>query len=902
MNITMIGTGYVGLTTGTCLANLGNNVICLDVDEHKINLLKQGKVPIFEPGLKEMIERNVAEKRLSFTIDYKSAVESAEIIFLAVGTPEGAEGEANLTYLYKASQEVARYMNNYKIIVIKSTVPVGTSSQIKSLMEKHTQQPFDIVSNPEFLREGSAIRDFTSPDRVIIGVASEKAAVSMKKLYENMERPQNPIMITDIKSSELIKCASNAMLATRISFMNQLSPLCEKVGADVKEVAKGMGLDDRIGPRFLQAGVGYGGSCLVGDEEIIIKQNKVIYPIKLSELFAKFKDEKNIHVLSFDTNNRKTVFKQILGVTKRAYNDQIIKIRTKMNKYISTTADHPFIIYQNNKFTVKLACQLQINDELPSFLEMPVEMNNISIDVIEKIKETNSFNLNKIRVRSLIKQFKEYPEVIAQIKSLKTYRGRSRDILRDNCMTLEEFFQIEENLYPFITRNNVVLFTSKGNTTYCPAIIQVNKEFCRLLGYYISEGHIHYEQCLRGERARIGFHFNIKEHEFIQEVCSILEKLSIKYTLSNQEQNNTTSIIISSRVLAFIIDEILNCGINSYDARVPEIIYNLSNQQKQAFLSTVFRGDGHITKEKNTPAVVYDFGTISKQLITGMITLFHAVGIVPSYKKSKSKKSTDYAHFIRISGRDQIRKLPYFKDSKKQKEVEDRLQRYKKIIKPTGFKNISHEFATVKIREIVSNKEKVDVYSLEVEETKTFALSNGLIVHNCFPKDVKALAHTMKAYGLPSALFDAVDEINQRQKSYIIPKVKALLGNNLHGKRVALWGLSFKPRTDDIREAPSLTIIEKLLELGADVVAFDPVAKEHVAQLFPKIECGMTSLDTIKDADCLIIITEWDEFRYLDKKRIKELLRQPNIIDGRNIYHPEEMRELGFNYVSIGRV
>ena len=431
MKIAMIGTGYVGLTTGTCLASLGNNVVCLDIDKIKIDMLNQGKIPIFEPGLKELLERNVKEGRLSFTTSYKTAVESSEIIFLAVGTPEGNDGQANLSYILSAAEEVGKNMNEYKVIVVKSTVPVGTSEKIKDKIQLHARHDFDVVSNPEFLREGAAIRDFTSPDRVVIGAESDKAKEIMKRLYKGMERPQNPIMITDIKSAELIKCASNAMLAARISFMNQLAPLCEKIGANVKEVAVGMGLDKRIGSRFLQAGIGYGGSC--------------------------------------------------------------------------------------------------------------------------------------------------------------------------------------------------------------------------------------------------------------------------------------------------------------------------------------------------------------------------------------------------------------------------------------------------------------------------------------FPKDVKALAYTLRQNKCNADLLDAVDEINENQKSYIIPKIQKILGGDVKGKRIALWGLSFKPRTDDMREAPSLTIIKHLLDLGADVVAFDPVAKENTSVYFPSIEYGMTSLDTIKDADCLVIVTEWDEFRYLDKNRIKELLKQPNVVDGRNIYDPEEMKALGFNYVSVGR-
>ncbi len=273
MNITMIGAGYVGLITGACFANLGNNVICMDVDKEKIAMLNKGEMPIFEPGLKELAEHNIKERRLHFTTDSKEAITSSEVIFICVGTPSKEDGTADLKYVFEAARNIGKHMDSYKVVVDKSTVPVGTSEKIKQIIKENQaeQREFDIVSNPEFLREGLAISDFTIPDRIVIGVESGKAKEAMIKLYRAIERTGRPILVTDIKSAEIIKYASNGMLAARISFMNMLAPLCESVGADVKLVAKGMGLDSRIGPRFLQAGIGYGGSCFPKDVRAMIR-------------------------------------------------------------------------------------------------------------------------------------------------------------------------------------------------------------------------------------------------------------------------------------------------------------------------------------------------------------------------------------------------------------------------------------------------------------------------------------------------------------------------------------------------------------------------------------------------------------------------------------------------------
>ena len=433
MRITMVGTGYVGLTTGACLANLGNDVICLDIDENKISMLNGGEMPIYEPSLKDVVLRNVEEGRLRFTTDSKYAIESSDIIFIAVGTPEGEDGSADLKYVLAVAESIGKYMNGYKLIVDKSTVPVGTAEKVRQTIALHTNHEFDVCSNPEFLREGNAIRDFLNPDRVVIGVDNTKSKELMVKIYRGIERTGNPIMATDIKSAEMIKYASNAMLAIRISFMNQLAPLCEKVNADVKEVAKGMGLDKRIGSRFLQAGVGYGGSC--------------------------------------------------------------------------------------------------------------------------------------------------------------------------------------------------------------------------------------------------------------------------------------------------------------------------------------------------------------------------------------------------------------------------------------------------------------------------------------FPKDVKALIKTLQDYNCSASILDAVDRTNELQKLYVIPKVQSIFGssNGINGKKIAIWGLSFKPKTDDMREAPSIVIIKELQKQGAIIRAFDPIAQEESKKYLQGIEYASNAYDAVEGADCLILVTEWNEFRQLDFEKIKSLMAQPNIIDGRNVYEPEEMRKLGFKYHSIGR-
>ena len=271
MKLCVIGTGYVGLVVGTCFAESGNDVICVDIDQHKVAELRNGKVPIYEPGLEELIRRNTADGRLRFTADLSNAVKEGLVCFVAVGTPADTDGSADVRMVLQAATEVARVMPGYRVIVLKSTVPVGTADQVRETMAAHTAHPFDVISNPEFLKEGAAVEDFMKPDRVVIGGNSERAISLLKELYAPFVRTENPILVMDNRSAEMTKYAANAFLATRISFINEVANLCEKVGADVAEVRRGIGFDRRIGHYFLFPGVGYGGSCFPKDVRAVIR-------------------------------------------------------------------------------------------------------------------------------------------------------------------------------------------------------------------------------------------------------------------------------------------------------------------------------------------------------------------------------------------------------------------------------------------------------------------------------------------------------------------------------------------------------------------------------------------------------------------------------------------------------
>ncbi len=282
MNITVIGTGYVGLVSGTCFAETGNNVICVDIDKEKVDRMIAGEIPIYEPGLRTIFERNIREDRLKFTTDAKAAIDASEIVFLALPTPPGADGAADLSYVLNFADKMAGWLTEYKVIVDKSTVPVGTAEKVANVIRAKSKVDFDVVSNPEFLREGNAVSDFLKPDRVVIGTSSDRARKVMERLYDPFVRQGNPIIFMDERSAEMTKYAANSYLAARISFMNEIANLSEKLGANVDHVRLGMGSDTRIGKRFLFPGVGYGGSCFPKDVQALARAaNENDYEFKI---------------------------------------------------------------------------------------------------------------------------------------------------------------------------------------------------------------------------------------------------------------------------------------------------------------------------------------------------------------------------------------------------------------------------------------------------------------------------------------------------------------------------------------------------------------------------------------------------------------------------------------------
>lgn len=911
--ICVIGTGYVGLVTGTCFADMGNRVTCVDIIPEKIERLKQGILPIFEPGLEEMVERNVRSGRLFFTTSYPEGLDNADFIFIAVNTPTGtSQGGADMRYVESAAKSIAQELDHYAIIINKSTVPVGSGDVVTRIIRKNLTRPdarFAVVSNPEFLREGSAIQDFQTPDRVVLGSSDESAARQVATLYLPLRAP---IVITDLYTAEMIKYASNAFLATKISFINEIAQICERLGADVKEVAAGMGYDKRIGRAFLDAGLGYGGSCFEADETVFTLNSPNVAAERLDTLFAKggapFQGDvvelvqpTQQRVLAFDLENGQPVLADVKAITRRSYKGPMVTINTSMGRSLRVTADHPVILRKNEEFAILPAAAIAPGDHLIALCELPAVEQASSLNLIDLLKGTDLEADVYVRPtdNTVSEQYAQFAHAIPSDK-LKY----PNEIRRNNRMSLRLFRYLSEAGVLDVPIEKLQLYTAKGAAAMLNASIQVDADLLRLCGYYLAEGHISLDNGRADAvRERVGFSFHEQETEYVADVQRILRKWGLKYI--ERRSTHALTTIVSSRIFSWLLRDILRCGTRSENKALPRLAFNVSTDLRMELIRGAFSGDGAVTPVQDGQNVMLEYATVSKALADGMALLLQTLGIIPSIHTRWMNKSTQEAFILRVSGYEQIAALEDAFGDKRRARIAGLLAGYRRHIQPHGYKRHG-AFATLVVREVEREDVETTVYSMETS-TGTLIASSGLISHNCFPKDVRALAYMADEAGLHPQLLHAVMDINHDQRRLVVNKLTSILGS-LRGCVIGVLGLAFKPNTDDMREAASIDIIRWITSQGAEARVYDPVAMETGREALERegvrmeqVEFCQNSYEVARDVDALVVVTEWNEFKSLDMEQIRALMRRPVIIDGRNIYEPGSLNRLGFIYRGMGR-
>jgi UDPglucose 6-dehydrogenase len=876
----VIGTGYVGLVTAAGFAALGSEVYCVDIDAAKIEGLRAGRIPIWEPGLEELIAQH--RERMHFSTGLDDALEHARLLFVAVGTPPTYSGDADLSAVHAVVD--AMPASDRHALVMKSTVPVGTGESIERVFAEQGKG-FRYVSCPEFLKEGSAVRDFMAPDRVVIGDRGDWAGDAVEALYAPLGAP---IVRTDIKSAEMVKLASNAFLATKISFINEIANVCEETGADVVEVARGMGLDDRIGPKFLQAGIGFGGSCFAPEQTVLARVRGQARLVRLDQLWSLLDggDEEaiageDLEVLAWVPGEAEPEYMAVSLLTRRHYAGDVVEVRTQTGRRVRTTADHPFIVGDglgDELLTLKPAAELDTTDWLPLALGGPAGSAPERQPVLGVVAD-RAVPGEAVPVRP------ERREIDA-LHAVGHPRGAARrhDIERSGTLRLTEACAAGTAL-----RAAPIL----GSAAWNPLDFSIDEHFWRVVGLYVAEG-----RCSAGgERIQWSFDPERAPH-LVDEVVAYWQRHGV--TVRVNRSRTARVVTVASRLVCAWWTQLLGAGRTSCTQRIPDLAWEQTIARKRALLSGLWEGDGSWSLVDGGPSASLEWGTNSGELAEGVARLLADVGIVCSWRRGRTARSTAETHWLRVSGADQIERATFLVPERDRHDAEAALGRQARRIGPTGFRRF--DGGTPWVRVVDTRREPYDgwVYSLEVPGAHSVVANNGVVVHQCFPKDVTALKQLAGNSGYHFQLLNAVIEVNELQKRRVIAKLQKHLGS-LVGKEITLLGLAFKPHTDDMREASSLVLSARLQGAGARVRAYDPVAAEEARKLISGVELMSSAAAAIAGADAVVLVTEWPEFGALDLEEVAAAMRGSLLVDGRNFIDPQAARAAGLIYEAIGR-
>jgi UDPglucose 6-dehydrogenase len=895
--ISVVGVGWVGLVTASCFAELGHDVVAMDIDEAKVAALEAGDVPIHEPGLAELVAGN--RERLRFTTSVDELLAGARLMFCCVDTPPTYSGDADLSRVQAVVETLPP--DGDHVLIMKSTVPSGTGAAIR-----REKPDLTYVSCPEFLREGTAVEDFLHPDRVVIGAdpGDEAAADAVEELYRPLG---GDIVRTDVASAEMIKLASNAFLATKISFINEIANVCEGVGADVGEVARGMGLDERIGPSFLRPGLGFGGSCFSPNETALVRYRgwpRLVTFDRLWELCGGDESAENdeaiapsdLYAWSWIPGEAEPEWMPVSVLTKRDYDGEMVEVRTKMGRRVTVTADHPFIVGDGQDdavLTRVLAKDLTDRDWLPVAAGAVPGFEPRVYSIVGAI-EDGEVDAERVLVhpegREIDALAARTPEERREILTHPHPSQRMADIKRNGALRLPEACAAGMDL-----RGATVGTASNG--IFTPLTLDLGERFWRVVGLYLAEGCVHRNS--EGHPQRITWSFNLDhEQHLVDEVVAYWLSQGIEPLV--RRLATAHSVSVSSRILASWWLTTLGLGRTSYDQRIPEIVWEQSRERKRALLSAMWEGDGSWSLINGGPSVILEWGTISDELAEGAARLIGELGLICSWRRGRTSKSTKETHWLRISGADQVERALFLVPERHRNHVQDMLARQSKRIAPTGYRRFGDGAPWVRVVRTLTRRYAGPVYSLEVPGSHSVVASGGLVVSNCFPKDVSALKMLAGNSGYHFQLLTSVIEVNELQKRRVVQKLEKHLGA-LVGKRIALLGLAFKPNTDDMREASSLVLASRLQGEGATVVAYDPVAEDRAGELLPAVEMRDSALAAVDGADAVILVTEWPEFAELDWVEVAGRMANRVLIDGRNFLDAEAVRAAGFVYEGIGR-
>jgi nucleotide sugar dehydrogenase len=895
VKIAVVGLGYVGLPLALEFSKVGFEVLGIDVDKDRIEHIRRRVSYITDVPTKEL-KKAISAGKFSASGGF-TTLHRADVIIICVPTPLKRKYHPNISYIRQAVKSIAKNMKNGCLIVLESTTYPGTTQElILPLLEDHNLRhgrDFYLSFSPERIDPGNKDYPVHKIPKVVGGInkeATELAVLVYKNIIEKV------VPVSSARVAEVVKLLENTFRLVNIGLIDELAMMAHKMKIDIWEVIEAAKTKP-FGFMPFYPGPGVGGHCLDKEESIFVKEDNYLKGMQMYDFvnYIQGREDRDVEVLSFDPLKKTSVFKKVTAASVRPYFGQMVNITTQDGRRLKVTELHPMFVYNTDSWQLKYAKDLQRGDCLPLYLGLP-RFSNISnpmVDLIEHVKQKGLGLAGKIRVKPVGFSWKDYA---LEIKSV--LRKINKDKLPDNCweylsnnwLPLEHFYEIEKLRH--IEHSKVKLVSGRGASySEMPAQIALDADFCRLVGYYLSEG------CYTKDKsARIRFSFNCSEKEYIQDTVNILASLGIKTSIYQSKKCRTSCIKVSSNLFGFLIRDILDCGSNCYNMKIPAQIFSLGKEEKIGVLCGIFRGDacvehffGKWRYRKNQKNYFHNvntanisFFTSSQKLFQQLVILLHDLGIIPSFKRRK--------YTLSIFG---YKQLGFFRDifAGKKKEI---LLKYLALNKnkPVN-KTFKREkgFATVKVKDISLTKGDL-VYSIETVKPHSFVTSFGIAVHNCIPKDPLYLYWKARHHGFKPKFIKLASNIISRMPEYITERVvdllrhktpscvKATKGRQDAGSKIQVLvvGATYKKDIKDLRKSPAIDMIDAFHKKGIKVGYYDP--------LIPYLKINHVNLKSIglsREAlgrfDCTVIATDHSN---VDYDFILKHSRQ--IFDTRNVY------------------
>ncbi len=896
VTIAVYGMGKMGLPLAAVFADHGARVIGVDINERIVEMINRGENHVREePGLDELVRRNVEAGRLRATTDGVKAAKEADVMIILVPTLTDERGNIKLGPVYDVAEKISQGLEKGDIVITEATMPPGTTESLIPILEKSGLKlgEFGLAHAPERTMTGTAIRDITGQYPKIVGANDEKTLEAVIGIYGTINR-KGVIPMSSIKAAEAVKVFEGVYRDVNIALANELAMWCEEHGLDALEVFRAANTQPYC--HLHMPGAGVGGHCFAKGEFVFLDKNG-LEPLTVEELFDVIegnveetngvlikRPEREYRILSFDPVSERPTLERVTLATKRKLKpgERVLEIKTRTGRSIKLTENHIVWIYKDGSFIEKLAKDVRAGDRIAILTELPQKETPRVLDVISILSE----NPDGYRVK-----FAEMPKDVRALLHSKL-APKSYEYVRNNYIPLEYYGEFRRTL----PEPKAIARGRGPSYSEFPPEVRINRELTTLLGYYISEGCI-----TAGNSPRTRFSFNINETEYIEEVKSTLRKIGIRY--SEYTQDSVHHIKVSSRAFAELL-KFLGTGVNSYDAKVPGFIL-YSRALQRGVLRGIINGDGSVSVYEgkhrmkkngreyitNRVSASVEVATASDKLVQQLFLMFQNLGVVPSYKRNGN------VHILRIFGPDNLEKLRGIVSGEKGKKLNYYLSNIKKRERNSTFK-LMGSFALVEVKEIMPVEYDDYVYSFEIEGTNTIVTTSGFIVHNCIPVYPWFVINLAKKTN--PRLIKTAREINDSMPHHVVElTVKALneAGRPLKGSNILVLGLTFRGGVREFMKAAAKPIIQELKEWGANVYAYDPLCTPEDAERF-----GAEWKEDFKGVDAIVITADHRGFRELDLEKLAGEMRSKVIVDGRNVIETEKARKHGFIYVRVGRV